>query len=176
MKVTVKDRQSLLDVAIQVLGSAVGVFALAERNGISITDRLKDGMVLEYDLGDIVDSRTAELVAARDICPATEIPQKDESALIRRVWPWRFRPMRPPILPPLVRPDVITTIGTMYDSGVKTEAAPPALASDGTPEENVLEKTLNKAIQAAAKNDPAPSESGQAVTSIFTNQFNDVFA
>ena len=85
--------------AIQVLGSAVGVFALAERNGISITDRLKDGMVLEYDLGDIVDSRTAELVAARDICPATEIPQKDESALIRRVWPWRFRPMRPPILP-----------------------------------------------------------------------------
>lgn len=157
--------------AIQVLGNAVGVFALAERNGISITDRLKDGMVLEYDLGDIVDSRTAELVAARGICPATEIPQKDESALIRRVWPWGYRPMRP-----LVRPDVITTIGTMYDSGVKTEAAPPALASDGTPMENVLDETLNKAKQAAAKNDPAPNESGQAVTSIFTNQFNDVFA
>ena len=29
MKVTVKDRQSLFDVAIQVLGSAEGVFALA---------------------------------------------------------------------------------------------------------------------------------------------------
>ena len=159
MKVTVKDRQSLFDVAIQVLGSAEGVFALAERNGISITDRLKDGMVLEYDLGDIVDSRTAELVAARGICPATEIPSTDERELLLRV-----------------RPGIITTIGTMYDSGVKTEAAPPALASDGTPEENVLDETLNKAKQAAAKNDPAPSESDQAVTSIFTNQFNDVFA
>ena len=49
MKVTVKDRQSLFDVAIQVLGSAEGVFALAERNGLSITDRLTDGQELEYD-------------------------------------------------------------------------------------------------------------------------------
>ena len=85
MKVTVKDRQSLFDVAIQVLGSAEGVFALSERNGLSITDRLTDGQELEYDLGDIVDSRTAELVAARGICPATEIPSTDERALLLRV-------------------------------------------------------------------------------------------
>lgn len=162
--------------AIQVLGSAMGVFTLAERNGMSITDRLYDGQVLEYDLGDIEDSRTAELVASRGICPATEIPASDEKALLKRVQPLNYFPMRPPILPPLVRPDVITTIGTMYDSGVKTEAVPPALASDGTPEENVLNETLNKAKQAAAKNDPPPSESGQAVTNIFSNQFNDVFA
>lgn len=49
MIVTVKDRQSLLDVAIQVLGSPTGVFALAERNGLSITDRLTDGQQLTYD-------------------------------------------------------------------------------------------------------------------------------
>lgn len=177
MKVTVKDRQSLLDVAIQVLGSAEGVFALAERNGISITDRLTDGQVLEYDLGDIEDTRTAELVAARGICPATEIPASDEKALLKRLQPWSYRPMQPPpILPRLVRPEVMTTIGTMYDSGVKTETISPTLASDGTPEENVLEETINKAKEAAAKNDAPPSESGQAVTNIFSKQFNDVFA
>ena len=46
MVVIAKDRQSLLDVAIQVLGSPTGVFVLAERNGISITDRLTDGQQL----------------------------------------------------------------------------------------------------------------------------------
>lgn len=173
MKVTVKDRQSLFDVAIQVLGSAEGVFALAERNGLSITDRLTDGQELEYDLGDIVDSRTAELVAARRICPATEIPSTDERALLLRVRSIHAPNILPP--PPLVRPGIITTIGTMYDSGVTTQQ-PKAMGVAAEPEENVLNDVLNDAKKAAASNEPPPNKSGQAVTSIFSNEFNDSFA
>ncbi len=170
MIATVKDRQSLLDVAIQVLGSPTGVFALAERNGLSITDRLTDGQQLTYDLADIEDTRTAELVAARGICPATEIPTKDEKALLSRVKP--YRPTV--ILPPWVRPIVLPNFGTMYDSGVtavkaKTEAETVAV-------ENVLDKTFSTAKKAAANKEAAPKESGQAVTNIFGEQFNDTFA
>lgn len=171
MNVTVKDRQSLLDVAIQVLGSAEGVFSLAERNGLSITDRLTDGQVLEYDMGDIVDSRTAELVAARGICPATEIPSTDERALLLRVQPVFF--VINTTLFPLTRPEIITNIGSMYDSGVTTKKL---VQSATAAEVNVLNDTLNAAKKAAANNEPAPSESGQAVTTIFGNEFNDSFA
>lgn len=174
MNVTVKDRQSLLDVAIQVLGSAEGVFALAERNGLSITDRLTDGQVLEYDMGDIVDTRTAELVAARGICPATEIPSTDEKELLLRVRAIFFPNIMPP--QPLVRPGIITTIGTMYDSGVTTKKLVQSATAAEVAEVNVLNDTLNAAKKAAANNEPAPSESGQAVTTIFGNEFNDSFA
>lgn len=174
MNVTVKDRQSLLDVAIQVLGSAEGVFALAERNGLSITDRLTDGQVLEYDMGDIVDTRTAELVAARGICPATEIPSTDEKELLLRVQPVFF--VINTTLFPLTRPEIITTIGSMYDSGVTTKKLAQSATAAEVAEVNVLNDTLNAAKKAAANNEPAPSESGQAVTTIFGNEFNDSFA
>ena len=172
MNVTVKDRQSLFDVAIQVLGSAEGVFALAERNGLSITDRLTDGQVLEYDMADIVDTRIAELVAARGISPATEIPKSDESELLQRLQPVFVITT---VLPPLTRPGTITTIGTMYDSGVTTQQ-PKAMGVAAEPEENVLNDVLNEAKKAAASNEPPPNKSGQAVTSIFSNEFNDSFA
>lgn len=179
MIVTAKDRQSLLDVAIQVLGSPTGVFVLAERNGLSITDRLTDGQQLAYDLADIEDTRTANLVAARGICPATEIPAKDEKTLLARVKavPLRVEWLEPGHLEPLVplvRPDILPNFGTMYDSGVTT-LKPKAVAVTKA-EENVLDKTFNAAKKAAAKNEAPPSESGQAVSDIFSNQFNDTFA
>lgn len=179
MIATVKDRQSLLDVAIQVLGSPTGVFVLAERNGISITDRLTDGQQLTYDLADIEDTRTADMIAARGICPATEIPPRDEKTLLARVaaLPPRFEGLEPghlvPLVP-LVRPDILPNIGTMYDSGVTT--LKPKAVGVTKAEENVLDKTFNEAKKAAAKNEAPPSESGQAVTDIFSNQFNDTFA
>lgn len=174
MKVTVKDRQSLLDVAIQVLGSAEGVFALAVRNGISITDRLTDGQMLEYDLGEIIDTLTADLIAARKICPATEIPAKDEKELLRRVGTDYTV-----VVEPFVRPDILPLYGTEYDSGVTTSLRRHKETPDKVEqpvEVNVLGATLNAAMQAAQKNEAPPSESGQAVTSIFNNQFNDTFA
>ena len=38
MKVTVMQGQSLVDIAMQVYGSAEGVFILAKENGLSVTD------------------------------------------------------------------------------------------------------------------------------------------
>lgn len=161
--------------AIQVLGSPTGVFVLAERNGISITDRLTDGQQLTYDLADIEDTRTADMIAARGICPATEIPPRDEKNLLARVaaLPPRFEGHLKPLVP-LVRPDILPNIGTMYDSGVTT--LKPKTVGVTKAEENVLDKTFNEAKKAAAKNEAPPSESGQAVTDIFSNQFNDTFA
>ena len=54
MKVTVLSGQSLVDVAIQVYGSAQGVFVLAEENGLEVTDALEAGQVLEYRTDNIV--------------------------------------------------------------------------------------------------------------------------
>lgn len=54
MEIKVKDRQSLIDIAIIALGSAEGVFSLVKRNGLSLTDTLTDGQVLEYEADDIV--------------------------------------------------------------------------------------------------------------------------
>lgn len=172
MIVTVKDRQSLLDVAIQVLGSPAGVFALAERNGLSITDRLTDGQQLTYDHSDIEDTRTAAQLEARGICPATEIPAKDEKELLARV---KLTPFTTTVMPPLVRPDLLPSFGTMYDSGVTT-VKPKVVAEEKVVEENVLDRTFNAAKKAASKNEAPPSESGQAVTNIFSNHFNDTFA
>lgn len=162
--------------AIQVLGSPTGVFVLAERNGISITDRLTDGQQLTYDLADIEDTRTADMIAARGICPATEIPPRDEKTLLARVaaLPTRFEGLEPGHLVPLIRPGILPNIGTMYDSGVTT--LKPKTVGVTKAEENVLDKTFNEAKKAAAKNEAPPSESGQAVTDIFSNQFNDTFA
>lgn len=73
MEVTVKDRQSLLDIAVQYLGSIEGIFALAERNNISITERLHNGCEIECDEADVVNLKVREEYAIRGIIPATEI-------------------------------------------------------------------------------------------------------
>lgn len=46
MRTTAKERQTLLDIALQTGGHIETVLALAEANGMSITDRLEDGSVL----------------------------------------------------------------------------------------------------------------------------------
>lgn len=56
MQIAVKDRQSLADIAVEYLGGVEGIFALAERNGISITSRLEDGQTLDWELADTVDA------------------------------------------------------------------------------------------------------------------------
>ena len=44
--VTVKDGQTLYDIAVQQLGSATYVFDLAQLNGLAITDEIVSGQVL----------------------------------------------------------------------------------------------------------------------------------
>lgn len=58
--VTVKDGQTLFDIAVQSLGSVDRVFDLAQLNGLGISDELVSGQVLllpdvDFDDGDVVD-------------------------------------------------------------------------------------------------------------------------
>ena len=46
MKITVLDRQSSFDVAVQTAGSAEAAFDLAMLNGLSVTDELETGLEL----------------------------------------------------------------------------------------------------------------------------------
>ena len=46
MEVKAKDRQSLLDMAVQTAGSVEAAFRLSAANDIGITDTLEDGQVL----------------------------------------------------------------------------------------------------------------------------------
>ena len=72
MTVTVKNRQTLSDIAIQVYGSVEAVVALAEANGVSITDDLPAGIVLECP--DVVyDKYLQGYVRKINVNPATEI-------------------------------------------------------------------------------------------------------
>lgn len=47
MTVTVKNRQTLSDIAIQVYGTIEAVVAIAEANGVGVTDDLPAGLELE---------------------------------------------------------------------------------------------------------------------------------
>ncbi|MBD5349683.1 MAG: LysM peptidoglycan-binding domain-containing protein [Bacteroides sp.] len=81
MKATVKERQTLLDVALQTGGHIETVLALAEANGMSITDRLEDGRVLTIpEPVESGDTRTVELYKAHKVEPATEVSPDDMSA------------------------------------------------------------------------------------------------
>lgn len=70
MKVVVKNRQCLADIALQVCGSVEAVFSLAERNGLSITDELAVGQILIYEPTDIEDKRVVAALAIDRVCPA----------------------------------------------------------------------------------------------------------
>ena len=69
MTVTVLEGQSLLDIALQELGSLEGAYNLAVLNGLSLTDSLAAGMLLQ--LPDVVDKRIVNYYLERNIRPAT---------------------------------------------------------------------------------------------------------
>lgn len=69
MTVTVLEGQSLLDIALQELGSLEGAYNLAVLNGLSLTDSLAAGMLLQ--LPDVVDKRIVNYYSERNIRPAT---------------------------------------------------------------------------------------------------------
>jgi len=69
MTVTILEGQSLLDIALQELGSLEGAYALAVLNGLSLTDSLAAGMLLQ--LPDVVDKRIVNYYSERNIRPAT---------------------------------------------------------------------------------------------------------
>ena len=192
MQIIVKDRQSLLDIAVQYLGSASAVFALAERNGISITDRLSDGQVLEWELSDTADAKVQKLYNLRGICPATDVSLK-ETEMLLEVTDEHFWGC---IIPPFVRPDddiwgdegdtflpphkrdpwidwdgyksySVPKFGTEYDNG--TNRVRPK-------RDTLMVNRINSVQRDLEEGKEVVSESGTTLARIFTDQFNDVFA
>ncbi|MDR1984972.1 MAG: hypothetical protein LBQ28_09145 [Prevotellaceae bacterium] len=69
------NNQSLLDIAIQELGSAEAAFDIAKANNISITDDLQAGQILQIPQlsGDYVRKQTVNYYKVNEIKPATSI-------------------------------------------------------------------------------------------------------
>lgn len=72
----------MLDIAVIALGSVAGVFALAERNGLSITATLTDGQKLTYELEDVVSHAVRSSYALENIAPATDMLRADYMELL----------------------------------------------------------------------------------------------
>lgn len=176
MQITVKDRQSLADIAVQYLGGVEGIFALAERNGISITARLTDGQTLDWELADTVDAQVQRIYAAQGIEPATDISAQETNALLaatKKYWDGCIIP-RPPVRDWLIADSATAAkgwtlpgIGTKFDSG-NFERIDKA---DG-----IELNRVNKVKKQLKDGETVESESGQTLVRIFGNQFDDTFA
>ena len=79
MEVKVKDRQSLLDMAVQTAGSMEAAFGLAAANGVSLTDTLTDGQVLDTVAAENAD--TVRRYSVHGIQPATALSEEEMAAL-----------------------------------------------------------------------------------------------
>lgn len=176
MQITVKDRQSLADIAVQYLGGVEGIFALAERNGISITAKLKDGQTLDWELADTVDATVQKTYAAQGIEPATDIPQKEMEALLtatKKYFAGCIIP-RPPRRELTIVDEVtaakgwtLSGIGSQFDSGTYTQTER---------EDGIVVNRAKKIIKQLSEGKEVTSESGQTLARIFGNQFDDTFA
>lgn len=69
MKIYVRQNQTLFDVAIRETGDVTGAYALAILNGISVTDELKAGDVLE--LPAVINPGVVNYYKTQNIHPAT---------------------------------------------------------------------------------------------------------
>lgn len=77
MEVTVLQRQSLSDIAVQVYGSLAGVIAIARANNISVSTDLKAGTVLKCP--DVIyDNYMQTYVRKNGIRPATAYDGRGE--------------------------------------------------------------------------------------------------
>lgn len=176
MQITVKDRQSLADIAVQYLGGVEGIFALAERNGISITAKLEDGQTLDWELADTVDATVQRIYAAQGIEPATDIPQKEMEALLtatRKYFTGCIIP-RPPRRELTIvdeataaRGWTLSGIGSQFDGGISVQAEH---------EDGIVVNRVKKVIKQLSEGKEVASESGQTLARIFGNQFDDTFA
>lgn len=176
MQITVKDRQSLADIAVQYLGGVEGIFALAERNGISITAKLEDGQTLDWELADTVDATVQKTYAAQGIEPATDIPQKEMEALLtatKKYFAGCIIP-RPPRRELTIVDEVtaakgwtLSGIGSQLDSGTYAQTER---------EDGIVVNRAKKVIKQLSEGKEVTSESGQTLARIFGNQFDDTFA
>lgn len=71
MKVTVLSGQTLTDLAMQVYGSAEGVFTLAIENDLNVTDAIYPGQVLVYEPENVMDKSVSDYYDATKTNPVT---------------------------------------------------------------------------------------------------------
>lgn len=81
MEVKVKDRQSLPDMAVQTAGSMEAAFDLAVANGVSLTDTLGEGQVLETVAA--ANAGTVRRYSVQGIQPATALCEEEIDALVQ---------------------------------------------------------------------------------------------
>ena len=77
--ISVKDRQTLLDIALQTSGSVEAVVELALANGLSITDELADGN--ELATAGVAEEAVVNRYEINGIFPATEASDEERSAM-----------------------------------------------------------------------------------------------
>ena len=77
--IIVKDRQTLLDVALETSGSVESVMELAILNGRSLTSELTDGEEL-ISVGE-TESKVVERYRAEGVSPATEATVEDRMSM-----------------------------------------------------------------------------------------------
>jgi hypothetical protein len=77
MIATVQHGQTLFDIALRECGDIESVFSIARRNGLSVTDDLEQGRVIEIAPEDVMDRRVAERYATAWIDPATALSEVD---------------------------------------------------------------------------------------------------
>ena len=78
MMVTVLNRQSLFDIAIQYRGSAEAAFEIAALNDLSITDELESGQQLEVETGRAPSLHVVNYYRTNGVVPATAPPSLPE--------------------------------------------------------------------------------------------------
>lgn len=72
MKILVKNRQTIWDIALQYCGTADAAFAIAKLNGIGLTDVLPPG--LELQVPGVYNTRNIAYYESNKIEPATALP------------------------------------------------------------------------------------------------------
>jgi len=78
MKVTVLDRQSLCDIALETSGAIEAVLALAMRHDIAVSESLDAGA--EFETAAVIDREVAARYAARGARPATGVTPAEAEA------------------------------------------------------------------------------------------------
>ena len=71
MKYTVKDRQTVADIALQVCGSVEAVWEICRLNDVALSAELPVGRVLE--LPTVVDGRLVNYYSVHRLAPATAV-------------------------------------------------------------------------------------------------------
>lgn len=147
MEIIVKDRQTLLDIAIATFGSAAGVFAFVRRNGISLTSALKDGQALTYEAADIIAPAIRDAYEVGGISPATDI---DRTNYLR----------------------LLAATGSPFKSIDGINAGIPVDLPASTFEIDPLEEALSDVVAGR----PPKENTEIHLTRIFQNPFDDTFA